>query len=34
MRVKFSKEFEQATDKITKFIAKDSVEKAVLFTMI
>ena len=31
MRVKFSKEFEQATDKITKFIAKDSVEKAVLF---
>ena len=31
MRVKFSKEFEQATDKITKFIAKDSVEKAVFF---
>ena len=31
MRVKFSKEFEQATDKIIKFIAKDSVEKAVLF---
>ena len=31
MRVKFSKEFEQATDKITKFIAKDSVERAVLF---